>query len=138
VSTCPICRPGWSDRALLELDASWLVSSSGPSVLPGYCAVFTKRHVIEPFELSPAERSAWWNDCMVVASAVKQVFHAAKMNYEIHGNTIEHLHLHVFPRFAGDAFEGRAIEPREPPRYENDADQVAELKRTIVRIRATV
>jgi diadenosine tetraphosphate (Ap4A) HIT family hydrolase len=138
VSDCPICAPGWSDRALVELEASWLFAGSGPAVLPGYCAVFAKRHVVEPFELQETERVAWWKDCMVVARATQEVFRPAKLNYEIHGNTIEHLHLHLFPRFAGDAFEGRAIEPREPARYETSREQVAELKRAVTRVRGTV
>jgi hypothetical protein len=33
-----------------------------------------------------------------------------KMNYEIHGNTIPHLHMHLFPRFDGDPFEGGPID----------------------------
>lgn len=28
------------------------------------------------------------------------------MNYEIHGNTIPHLHLHLFPRTPGDVYVG--------------------------------
>lgn len=138
MSDCPICAPGWSDRALVELDASWVVGGSGPAVLPGYCAVFAKRHVVEPFELTGAERSAWWDDCMLVARAVAETFKPAKLNYEIHGNTVEHLHLHLFPRFAGDAFDGRAIEPRETPRHETTAGQVTELVRSIERLRGTV
>ena len=31
-------------------------------------------------------------------------------HYEIHGNTIEHLHLHVFPRYTGDPFDGQPID----------------------------
>jgi diadenosine tetraphosphate (Ap4A) HIT family hydrolase len=31
------------------------------------------------------------------------------MNYEIHGNTIRLLHMHLFPRFDGDPFEGQPI-----------------------------
>jgi diadenosine tetraphosphate (Ap4A) HIT family hydrolase len=34
------------------------------------------------------------------------------MNYEIHGNSIPHLHLHLYPRFRGDPYEGRAIDGR--------------------------
>lgn len=35
-----------------------------------------------------------------------------KMNYEIHGNSIPHLHMHFFPRYRGDQFEGQPINPR--------------------------
>ena len=34
------------------------------------------------------------------------------MNDEIHGNTVPHLHMHVFPRYPGDPFEGAPIDPR--------------------------
>ena len=37
---------------------------------------------------------------------------AVKLNHEIHGNTVPHLHVHIFPRYVGDAFEGRPIDPR--------------------------
>ena len=33
-------------------------------------------------------------------------------NVEIHGNTIPHLHTHIFPRYPGDPFEGKPIDPR--------------------------
>jgi diadenosine tetraphosphate (Ap4A) HIT family hydrolase len=49
---------------------------------------------------------------MSVAAAVDELVQPSKMNYEIHGNTIPHLHLHLFPRFAGDPFEGRPIDGR--------------------------
>jgi diadenosine tetraphosphate (Ap4A) HIT family hydrolase len=138
LTDCPICAPEWAGRALIELDASYVVGDSGPSILPGYTAVFAKRHVREPFELGPEERAAWWGECMLVAHAVAEVFEPVKMNYEIHGNTIEHLHLHLFPRFGGDPFEGRAIEPREPKRYVTTPDRVEALKRAVVRLRGSV
>jgi diadenosine tetraphosphate (Ap4A) HIT family hydrolase len=34
------------------------------------------------------------------------------MNYEIHGNSIPHLHMHFFPRYRGDQFEGQPINPK--------------------------
>jgi len=35
-----------------------------------------------------------------------------KINYEIHGNSIPHLHMHFFPRYRGDQFEGGSINPK--------------------------
>jgi diadenosine tetraphosphate (Ap4A) HIT family hydrolase len=37
---------------------------------------------------------------------------AVKLNYEIHGNSLPHLHMHFFPRYRGDCFEGQPINPR--------------------------
>jgi hypothetical protein len=41
-----------------------------------------------------------------VAEPVAQTMRPRKMNYDIHGHTIPHLHMHLFPRFDGDPFEG--------------------------------
>lgn len=47
-----------------------------------------------------------------VSNALKSVTGAVKLNMEIHGNTIPHLHVHFFPR--GERFEDRPIDLREP------------------------
>lgn len=39
--------------------------------------------------------------------------HAVKINYEIHGNTIPHLHVHPYPRFCDDPFPGQPVDYRE-------------------------
>jgi diadenosine tetraphosphate (Ap4A) HIT family hydrolase len=44
-----------------------------------------------------------------VARAVRDAVASPKINYEIHGNTIPHLHLHVFPRYPGDPFTAGPI-----------------------------
>ncbi len=51
-------------------------------------------------------------DARKVSMAVASVTGAVKMNYEIHGNSIPHLHMHFFPRYRGDQFEGQPINPR--------------------------
>jgi diadenosine tetraphosphate (Ap4A) HIT family hydrolase len=38
-----------------------------------------------------------------------------KVNYEIHGNTVPHLHAHVYARFRGDRFIGGPIDNRLEP-----------------------
>ena len=72
---------------------------------------------------------------MLVARAIDEVLRPAKLNYEIHGNTIEHLHLHLYPRFDGDSFTGRAIEPREPKRHVTTAQELADIRGAIGRLR---
>jgi diadenosine tetraphosphate (Ap4A) HIT family hydrolase len=41
-----------------------------------------------------------------------EVTGAVKLIYEIHGNTIPHLHVHLFPRYKGDLLENGPINPR--------------------------
>lgn len=64
----------------------------------------------EPFELSPDDQAAFWIDVCAVAQQVRNAVGSPKINYEIHGNTIAHLHLHVFPRYRDDPFVGKPID----------------------------
>jgi diadenosine tetraphosphate (Ap4A) HIT family hydrolase len=51
-------------------------------------------------------------DLQRVAAALQEITKAVKLNYEIHGNTLPHLHVHLFPRYRGDPFEGGPINPQ--------------------------
>jgi len=83
--------------------------------LPGYVAIVAKRHVVEPFELPASTQLVFWRDVMVVAKALSDLLSPVKMNYEIHGNTIPHLHVHLYPRFPNDPFVGGPIDPQRKP-----------------------
>jgi len=107
---CPICERGAPLDVIAELEASW-VTAGEEAPLPGYACVVCKRHVVEPFDLPAAESAAFWREAMLVARALHGLLEPAKMNYQIHGNTIPHLHMHLFPRFAGDPYEGGPIDP---------------------------
>jgi diadenosine tetraphosphate (Ap4A) HIT family hydrolase len=106
---CPFCvvEPF---GAYVELPASraWIPDVA---VLPGYVLVVSKVHAIEPYELPATDRTQFWEDAMRTAAAVASVVEPVKMNYEIHGNTVPHLHMHIFPRFVGDPFERSPIDP---------------------------
>jgi len=111
IDSCPICsRPeGRPDDIVAELSAAW-VTAPDQAPLPGYVCVVAKQHVVEPYELPPDRSAAFWADCMEAARAVSSTFRPTKMNYEIHGNTIAHLHMHLYPRYPGDPYEGRPID----------------------------
>ena len=89
---------------IAELGVSWVTSGLGPLPVRGYACVVAKRHVVEPFELEGGEREAFWEDVLVAAEALSRHLRPAKMNYEIHGNTIPHLHVHLLPRAPGDGY----------------------------------
>jgi diadenosine tetraphosphate (Ap4A) HIT family hydrolase len=108
-TNCVICDnpAGRPNDVLVELPSSW-VTGGRQACLPGYVCVVSRQHVREPFEL--ADGGAWWADCMLVAKALNDELHPRKMNYEIHGNTIPHLHLHLYPRSGDDPFVGLPID----------------------------
>jgi diadenosine tetraphosphate (Ap4A) HIT family hydrolase len=111
---CPICRRLASGDAsnVIAATAAVLVTAGPEVTLPGYACVTSRRHVVEPFDLSQSEQSAFFLDAMSVARASARAMTPTKMNYEIHGNTIPHLHMHLFPRQADDPYVGYPITNR--------------------------
>jgi diadenosine tetraphosphate (Ap4A) HIT family hydrolase len=68
---------------------------------------------------------------MALARALSEALRPVKMNYEIHGNTLPHLHMHLLPRQPDDAFVGRPIDLKEFHHRYTDAE--LELLRAVVR-----
>ena len=93
------------------LEAAWVTMSEAVP-LPGYACIVAQTHAVDLHGLSEAAACAFMRDARRVSMALSSVTGAVKMNYEIHGNTIPHLHMHFFPRHRGDRFEGRPIDPR--------------------------
>lgn len=126
---CPICHESRPSDVVGELTASW-VTAPPIAPLPGYVAVVSKRHVVEPFELPGAERAAFWEDAMHVAAMLAELFRPVKVNYEIHGNSIPHLHMHIYPRFPDDPFVGQPIDPRSASIF-RDPEDIDRIRRAL-------
>ena len=106
---CAVCRS--KSDALAELETSWvLVGDTDP--IRGYACLVFGRHAIELHDLSENEGSAFMRDNRRVSAAIAAIVRPIKMNYEVHGNTAPHLHVHFFPRYVGDQFASGPIDPR--------------------------
>ena len=103
---CPMCGDDPHPEWLLAETELCRISAWSEAVLPGYACVLSKRHVIEPFELAEDEQASFFLDAMATARGLAKLFDSVKMNYEIHGNTVPHLHMHLFPRTPGDVYVG--------------------------------
>ena len=123
---CVICDSpsGAPADVLVGLSHSW-VTAPADACLPGYVCVVARFHVTEPFELT--DGAAWWQECMGVARRLKRALGSPKLNYEIHGNTVPHLHLHLYPRYQGDPFVGKPIDPKLT-RFQRSASDLARLR----------
>ena len=108
---CPICRAGGPQDIVAECASTW-VTAQRDCPMRGYACLVSKRHVAELHELSDSEAAAFMRDAQHVSAALAVITKAVKLNYEIHGNTIPHLHMHFFPRYRSDQFEGGPINPR--------------------------
>ena len=108
---CSVCARGVPDDALAVLEACWVgMPEDGP--MRGYCFLMLLDHAVELHDIAPETAAAFMRDAQLVSAAVQRLTGAVKMNYEIHGNTVPHLHMHVFPRYPGDPFVGGPISPR--------------------------
>ncbi|MGH2935522.1 MAG: HIT family protein [Gaiellaceae bacterium] len=128
---CPICRRGAPLDVIADYANVWVTAGEkGP--LPAYVCVVSKEHVVEPFELPPDALDAFWREAMLVARVLAALAQPTKMNYEIHGNTIQHLHMHLYPRFAGDPYVGGPIDPGRAV-FTRTAEELERLGRALNR-----
>jgi diadenosine tetraphosphate (Ap4A) HIT family hydrolase len=69
---------------------------------PGYVLLVLRRHVTELYQLEAGERGAHLEEVSRVAEALARVFRPVKMNYELLGNQVPHIHWHLVPRLPTD------------------------------------
>jgi diadenosine tetraphosphate (Ap4A) HIT family hydrolase len=129
---CVVCVSGAPLDVVAELPSCW-ATAPRTAPLPGYVCVVARQHVVEPFEMSADDQAAFWRDAMLVARAVADLVQPIKMNYEIHGNTLPHLHVHLFPRQPDDPYVGGPIDPRSAGfvRSDDEIDALASAIRTV-------
>jgi diadenosine tetraphosphate (Ap4A) HIT family hydrolase len=111
LAACPICRQSEPLDVVAKLEASWVTMQEAAPV-PGYVCLVSHTHAVDLHDLPEPAASAFMRDARRVSRAVASATGAVKMNYEIHGNSIPHLHIHFFPRYRGDRFEGQPINPK--------------------------
>jgi diadenosine tetraphosphate (Ap4A) HIT family hydrolase len=85
----------WQFRHSVALLGAW-------QYYHGYCILVARTHATELSRLAAAERLGFFDEMCQLAHALEIVFQPRKMNYELLGNQVPHLHWHLFPRQAGD------------------------------------
>ncbi|HZP71918.1 MAG TPA: HIT family protein [Gaiellaceae bacterium] len=134
---CPICVDGRPEETRYgirfyagELTDAYLFKAG---VQRGLSHVyFHARHVVEPTELSADEATRFWAEVLHAGCAIERVFEPVKMNYNVLGNSVPHLHVHVIPRYAVDPKPEWPFPFPEvdPPPFPED-----ELRRDVERLR---
>lgn len=101
----------------------------------GWVFVVLKHHALELYDLEPQERASLIEEVSRVARALADVYRPVKMNYELLGNKVPHIHWHLVPRLPDDPEPGWPVwrVPHEPKPL--PADEVA---RRIARIRVAL
>jgi diadenosine tetraphosphate (Ap4A) HIT family hydrolase len=110
LDSCLMCRR-WaddSDLRIIELKHSYVILNRD-QFFPGYTLLFTRTHVTELFHLERQVRSELIDEVSRVAEALDNVFRPDKINYELLGNMVPHMHWHLVPRFASEPLWPRPI-----------------------------
>lgn len=100
---CMACLGSWPRQdhfvADLGLSKAYLHEDQ---FFPGWTVVVFQRHATELFHLAPPERIQLIEEVTLVANVLSEVYQAKKINYELLGNQLPHMHWHIIPRLAGD------------------------------------
>ena len=85
--------------------------------------IWRGRHVAEPTDLSNVEANAYWHELLMIGRAIATVMQPVKLNYNILGNSVPHLHTHIVPRYANDPRPGWPFPfpEQDPPPMPPDA-----------------
>lgn len=100
----------------------------------GRCVVTYKKHDVELYELDDKELLAFMKDVNKVASAMKKLFGADKINYGAYSDKLPHLHIHLVPKYKdGTDFGGTFVmNPQQvylsEPEYET---MIKEIKKEL-------
>jgi diadenosine tetraphosphate (Ap4A) HIT family hydrolase len=131
-SACKACQGNWPKEnhfiADLGLSKAYLHDDQ---FFPGWTVVVFKRHATELFHLAPTERIQLMEEVNLVAKALAHVYEAKKINYELLGNQLPHIHWHVIPRLAGDP---SPLEPIWRVQHEPLLRSEPDLQSTVLRL----
>ncbi|KAB0671457.1 HIT family protein [Oryzomonas sagensis] len=134
LSPCPMCSRWESDADLriAELEHSYVILNRD-QFFPGYTLLFSKTHVTELFHLDRRVRGELMEEISRVAEALFATFRPDKINYELLGNMVPHMHWHLVPRFASEPLWPRPIwaEPHDdvlltPEAYRQAIERIRE------------
>mgnify|MGYP000458434131 CR=1 FL=1 len=99
---------GTNDKVLCRLKSGWAVIGD-VQFLEGYCLLLPDPVVTSLNDLSSSKRLDFLADMALIGDAILEVTDAARINYEILGNTEPELHAHIFPRFADEPEDKRRM-----------------------------
>lgn len=108
---CPMCEQGRPEET--EHGARFFAGEVADAYLQkadiqrGYSVVVWRgRHVAEPTELTHEEAARYWLEVLEASRRIEARLQPVKLNYQLFGNALPHLHTHVIPRYARDPRPG--------------------------------
>ena len=110
-NSCPLCARAHKGNAIAS-NALAIAVADGFPLNPGHALVIPRRHIADLFELGPEEQAALWALVPVVRDAIMSSLQPAGFNIGVNvgtaaGQTVDHAHVHVIPRYLGDVPDPR-------------------------------
>ena len=100
---CKACLGVWPDPDHFIADCGLTQAYlHDDQFFPGWTVLVLKRHATELFHLSRVDRSSLIEELSAVAGLLAREWQAVKINYELLGNQLPHIHWHVIPRLPKD------------------------------------
>jgi len=111
MNDCPFCRKSRSDDIVAHTKLSLAFLDSFP-VNEGHCLIVPRRHVASFFDMTTAEQLDLFSLLPRVKEFIERHHIPSAYNIGINigeaaGQTVDHAHLHVIPRYAGDVEDPR-------------------------------
>jgi len=89
-----------------ELNASYVILGD-QQFYRGYCVLISKIHATELYLMPADSARTLFDEVRLCAEAIAKIVKPWKMNYSCLGNSVPHVHWHLFPRFANESDELR-------------------------------
>ncbi len=110
---CPFCQKLADPNGWPEGDVVWRFPHSVAILgewqqYTGYCVLVARDHATELSDLGE-HRAAFLDEMARLAEAIGACFRPLKLNYELLGNQVPHLHWHIFPRYATESDSRRVV-----------------------------
>ncbi len=101
--SCKICENAWPPKnhfiGDLGLTRDYLFEDQ---FFPGWTVLIFKDHRTELFQLTQKERGALMEEVSRAGEVLTKIFDVRKINSELLGNQVPHIHWHVIPRLISD------------------------------------
>ena len=124
---CPFCRRIRGRKFLLATRRTAVAIADAHPVSPGHCLVLPKRHEADFFELTVDEQGditelLWELRELLEAEHSTTSFNVGVNAGTAAGQTVDHAHVHLIPRYAGDVPDPRGgvrwVIPERAPYWE--------------------
>jgi ATP adenylyltransferase len=106
---CPFCNP---DREIIAENEHALAILDDYPISPGHALVIPRRHTQTIFDLNDAEYAGCFDLAREVKGVLEEKHFTDAFNIgvncgDVAGQTVEHAHIHVIPRYPDDVDDPR-------------------------------